>query len=174
MRQLGLLFLPVLRPRAALFQKITAAALSLFQLATIIRATFPRLVGYRFIDLFNIAVALLAPVVVVMIPLAAYFSLRRRIPFTHQPPADVQTVVALTCPRCNTAQSIAPGGGQCAACRLQIFIALSEGRCKTCNYPLRQLTGDKCPECGTPFTPPDPDHELLAWAAANDRSRPVP
>jgi hypothetical protein len=121
-------------------------------------------------ELFSILFPLVGVVLVVALPLAAYLSLNRRIPFRHDPPADAGPTVSLTCPRCHCTRAIPTNGGQCPDCRLQIYIALAEGRCKTCGYPLRSLTGDKCPECGTAFVPADPDQKLLARAAANDRS----
>jgi hypothetical protein len=69
----------------------------------------------------------------------------------HRPPGDAQKTVSLVCPRCRQPLEIPTGNGQCPACRLQIFISLEEGMCARCAYPLRGLTGDKCPKCGTPF-----------------------
>ena len=64
-------------------------------------------------------------------------------------PKDSASRVALTCPRCGHAQSVAVGEDQCSECRLQIFITLDEGACRRCGYPLRGLTSERCPECGT-------------------------
>jgi hypothetical protein len=88
-------------------------------------------------------------------------------------PEGVSRVVALKCPRCAGDQEIPTGGGECRHCRLQIFIALDEGRCGECGYPLRGLTSERCPECGTklPGLAENPNAELLAWARANDASQ---
>jgi hypothetical protein len=69
----------------------------------------------------------------------------------NRPPIDAQQTVSLTCPRCQANLQIELGHDACPACRLQILISLEEGVCAKCAYPLRGLTGDKCPECGTPF-----------------------
>jgi len=41
--------------------------------------------------------------------------------------------------------------------RMRTKIRRLEGRCEKCNYDLRGLPEPRCPECGTPFTPPGPD-----------------
>ena len=69
----------------------------------------------------------------------------------NRPPVDSSRDIALTCPRCGAAQIIPSGHGQCSNCRLQITISLAEGVCRKCRYPLRGLTGENCPECGTPI-----------------------
>ena len=69
----------------------------------------------------------------------------------NRPPIDAARAVELICPRCKVWQTVQAGHGRCANCRLQITISLDEGVCGTCRYPLRGLTGDKCPECGTPI-----------------------
>ena len=74
----------------------------------------------------------------------------------HRPPVDSDKTLAFTCPRCHSPQEITLPAGQCAACRLQFAIALKEGVCAKCRYPLRGLTGDRCPECGTHFVSPAP------------------
>jgi hypothetical protein len=69
----------------------------------------------------------------------------------HRPPTDAAKTLALTCPRCQNPLTITLPYGQCPACRLQLNVALEEGVCAKCHYPLRGLSGDICPECGTPF-----------------------
>jgi hypothetical protein len=69
----------------------------------------------------------------------------------HAPPSDAGRIIKLTCPRCESPQDIRAGHGECENCRLQISIALEEGLCEGCGYPLRGLTGDRCPECGHIF-----------------------
>ena len=103
--------------------------------------------------IFNAAAvsqALVLVLLTVMLTAAAWAVAFRQIP-PHRPPLDAGKKMALTCPRCGKAQEIALPNGACADCRLQIFVALDEGICGKCGYPLRGLTGDKCPECGTPF-----------------------
>lgn len=171
---LGLMFIPILRPRGFRLQLTTAIALLTFYGTLVLLMILPRQTPYLFLDLLSWLRLPAAVVSLVTLPLVAYAGLRRRIPFAHQPPVDAGPDVALTCPRCGGAHRIPANGGQCPDCRLQIFIALAEGRCKSCGYALRSLTGEKCPECGTPFAPADPDKELLAWAAANERRPPPP
>jgi hypothetical protein len=69
----------------------------------------------------------------------------------HRPPEDALKTVSLACPRCRQPLEIPTGHGECPACRLQISISLEEGACAQCGYPLRGLTGDKCPKCATPL-----------------------
>ena len=90
--------------------------------------------------------------------LAWCLAFRQAVP--NRPPIDSAPVVSLTCPRCHTPQQIASGHGQCTHCRLDITISLNEGVCLACGHPLRGLTGEKCPECGTPIIPPDPNAHL--------------
>ena len=80
----------------------------------------------------------------------AFYSLRER----HRPPADTGRVVSMTCPRCSAAITIPTGHGDCPHCRMQISISLEEGACSKCHYPLRGLTGDRCPECGEAIVQP--------------------
>jgi hypothetical protein len=90
---------------------------------------------------------------VTLIVLAWHSAFRHAHP--NNPPSDAAQSIALTCPRCTTPQSIPIPHGQCTHCKLQFFISLDEGRCQ-CGYPLRGLTTNKCPECGTelPTTQP--------------------
>jgi hypothetical protein len=89
----------------------------------------------------------------------------RRHDAPNRPPVDARRAIALTCPRCLSPQTIESGHGECANCRLQITISLDEGVCSRCRYPLRGLTGDKCPECGTPIIAPPEPAEPTAPAA---------
>lgn len=66
-----------------------------------------------------------------------------------RPPADAGRMMGFTCPRCGLAQEMALPAGECAGCRLRLYVDLEEGTCGKCGYALRGLTGDKCPECGT-------------------------
>ncbi len=93
-------------------------------------------------------------------------SIFRRQDVPHQPPVDSASMIALTCPRCGAAQSIVAGHGECGNCRLKISISLEEGACGHCRYPLRGLTGEKCPECGTKFASPDGPQPEAAAAAS--------
>jgi hypothetical protein len=40
-------------------------------------------------------------------------------------------------------------------------------RCKSCHYSLENLTEHRCPECGTPFDPTDPDTLSQRWTATD-------
>lgn len=59
--------------------------------------------------------------------------------------------VSLVCPRCRRKQSLPIGDSTCPSCGLRISIRVEEPRCAKCDYLLRGLTSDRCPECGTPI-----------------------
>ncbi len=56
--------------------------------------------------------------------------------------------IALTCPRCGSAEETKAGDSACSSCDLGFSIVLRENRCP-CGYPLYGLAGKTCPECGT-------------------------
>ena len=62
--------------------------------------------------------------------------------------------VVLFCPRCRRKQSLSVGKSVCVSCGLRISIRVEEPRCANCDYLLRGLTSDRCPECGTPIGSP--------------------
>ena len=62
--------------------------------------------------------------------------------------------VSLVCPRCRRKQSLPIGDSTCPSCALRISIRVEEPRCAKCDYLLRGLTSDRCPECGTPIAAP--------------------
>lgn len=62
--------------------------------------------------------------------------------------------ISLVCPRCRRKQSLPVGNSICASCGLRISIRVEEPRCAKCDYLLRGLTSDRCPECGTPIGSP--------------------
>jgi len=53
----------------------------------------------------------------------------------------------LGCPKCRTAQTLAPGHRRCASCGAGLFIRIEEPHCE-CGYLIYRRTGDICPECG--------------------------
>ena len=59
--------------------------------------------------------------------------------------------IPLVCPRCRKKQSLPVGNSICASCDLRISIREEEPRCAKCDYLLRGLMSDRCPECGTPI-----------------------
>lgn len=59
--------------------------------------------------------------------------------------------LSLTCPRCAHTQTLPAGKARCAQCGLRINIEIEEEHCRNCGYSLYKLTGDRCPECGTPL-----------------------
>ncbi len=62
--------------------------------------------------------------------------------------------VSLVCPRCRRKQSLPTGDSTCPSCGLRISIRVEEPRCVKCDYLLRGLISDRCPECGTPIGSP--------------------
>ena len=63
--------------------------------------------------------------------------------------SDEVDSVDLFCPRCRKKQSAPLGDSACPSCGLRIFIRVEEPRCTSCDYLLRGLVSDRCPECGT-------------------------
>lgn len=57
--------------------------------------------------------------------------------------------ITIICPRCEKMQSVAAGVSRCD-CGLRFHIEIEEEHCPKCGYSLYQLTGNICPECGTP------------------------
>lgn len=64
----------------------------------------------------------------------------------------------LTCPECQTQQSLPTGLVRCSKCKFTMIIELEEPRCE-CGYQLYNLQSNKCPECGKEI----PESER--WAA---------
>lgn len=62
--------------------------------------------------------------------------------------------LAITCPRCNKAQTLAVGRTKCAGCGLGFSIEIEEENCKKCGYPLYKIESAVCPECGEPIFQP--------------------
>lgn len=62
------------------------------------------------------------------------------------------THVSLTCPGCRSKQMLPVGAAACPTCHLRFNIRIDEPRCVQCDYLLFMLTGDRCPECGTPIS----------------------
>jgi hypothetical protein len=128
--------------------RIAACALVILLLGLHIAASIPEVLPYTLP--VEAACAVLNIASFIFLAFVAWcLAFRQAAP--HRPPVDAGRTVALTCPRCHTPQQIPAGHGECSSCRLQITISLNEGVCARCNYPLRGLTGDKCPECGTPI-----------------------
>lgn len=69
---------------------------------------------------------------------------------THEVVRTADLTVALTCPRCGGAQTLAVGRSKCNKCGLRFRIEIEEEHCVKCGYALNQLTSAVCPECGTP------------------------
>lgn len=120
--------------------RVAAAALAAFTIA-------------RIIDEFHIGDAL-GKIVAACGVLATFGTLA--IPILHRVmdiADDFVTVaadaaIALTCPRCRSAEEIRAGGkSACSSCGLGFSIELRENRCP-CGYSLYGLAGKTCPECG--------------------------
>jgi MFS family permease len=57
--------------------------------------------------------------------------------------------VQLVCPHCGRKQGVPVGESACVGCGLVFSLKVSEPRCVKCEYPLLDLRGEVCPECGT-------------------------
>lgn len=63
--------------------------------------------------------------------------------------SEIRTL-QLVCPHCGRKHLASVGESACAGCGLLFNLKVSEPRCAKCEYPLLDLRGDVCPECGTP------------------------
>lgn len=77
------------------------------------------------------------------------YRLNRRPPGAAERATDI-TAVQLVCPHCAKKSLIPVNGAACPSCGLLITITVREPNCTKCNYPLLDLKGSLCPECGTP------------------------
>jgi hypothetical protein len=66
-------------------------------------------------------------------------------------------VVNVECPRCGRRFGVdtGPGGALCPGCKLHMRVQVSAARCGACGYDLKDLAGDRCPECGAGLSPAD-------------------
>jgi len=60
--------------------------------------------------------------------------------------------LAITCPHCQTQQSLPVGDSQCTCCKMQFQIKLYEPHCPQCDYLLVNCQSETCPECGHAVT----------------------
>lgn len=82
------------------------------------------------------------------VAIVVLYRLHRRPPGTS---AEVAAIagIHLVCPHCGRKQPAPIGESACAGCGLLITVAVREPRCEKCDYPLLDLRGTICPECGT-------------------------
>jgi hypothetical protein len=81
------------------------------------------------------------------------------------PPADPSIKSAqmeITCPGCGTAQIVPLGESACAGCGIHFSIAARTPICPECDYMLRDIHSERCPECG----------KHIPWKAGAPRTRP--
>ena len=74
-------------------------------------------------------------------------------------PAPVATeikAITIICPHCQKKNTVPLGESACPSCRLNFQIQVHEPRCPTCDYLLYGLPSDRCPECGTVISAPEP------------------
>jgi len=60
---------------------------------------------------------------------------------------ESKATLNLTCPECQTQQSLPAGLVRCSKCKFTMIIELEEPRCE-CGYQLYNLQSNYCPECG--------------------------
>jgi hypothetical protein len=77
------------------------------------------------------------------------YRLNRRTPESVSAPSEVREV-QLVCPHCARRHAAPVGDSSCPGCGLMFTVKVSEPRCIKCEYPLLDLRGAVCPECGTP------------------------
>ncbi len=142
---MGLLLSQNIRPPLSWIKWTTVSLLTLSKAITFIEVLWRFYASWLDIVVMALYVASMAFV------LLASWHMAFRQGKRHMPPLDSARAVKLTCPRCESAQEILTGHGECANCCLQISIALEEGVCRGCGYLLRGLTSEACPECGRPI-----------------------
>ena len=81
------------------------------------------------------------------------YRLHRRSPATSTVAAKI-TAIHMTCPHCGCRCEAKIGETACSGCGLLITLAVREPCCEKCDYPLLDLRGSVCPECGTPHSAP--------------------
>jgi hypothetical protein len=61
------------------------------------------------------------------------------------------------CPGCGLRPVTPPVDGLCATCGAAMeyppLVYPVRGPCSTCGYPITEVRGERCPECGTPLHP---------------------
>ncbi len=82
------------------------------------------------------------------VAIVVLYRLHRRPPGTSAEVAAIASV-QVVCPHCGRKHTAPVGESACAACGLLITVKVREPRCVTCDYPLLDLPGGVCPECGT-------------------------
>ncbi|MCL2639713.1 MAG: hypothetical protein FWD53_02600 [Phycisphaerales bacterium] len=75
-----------------------------------------------------------------------FFGIKIKNPVTYS-----AATVHLQCPRCKTFQDVSEGESVCHVCNLRFKFEVEEPVCAKCGYNLYNLTGSRCPECGTVF-----------------------
>lgn len=82
------------------------------------------------------------------------FVLHRRGSPSVDPSTRLRTLW-IACPHCSRKQWIPAGRAACAQCGLLFALTIREPHCERCEYPLLGVSGDRCPECGTPRGNPE-------------------
>ncbi len=89
------------------------------------------------------------------VAIVVLYRLHRRPPGTSAEVAAIASV-QVACPHCGRKHAASIGETACGACGLLITVRVREPRCGKCDYPLLDLRGDVCPECGTARAVPVP------------------
>jgi len=101
--------------------------------------------GFVLFSMMHICVMLLALILTAIVPLAGFLEFLTRRESHAALTKDVE--VSITCPRCETAQTIRTGEDLCEVCGLRFALSIEEPRCE-CGYVIHRVSGDCCPECG--------------------------
>lgn len=81
------------------------------------------------------------------VALLILYRLNRRAPGVSKNIAEI-TAVQVVCPHCGRKHAAGVVESACPGCGLFVTVRVREPRCLKCDYPLLDIKGGRCPECG--------------------------